>query len=188
MTNISVRIPYENKLFNQICAWTPHLCTRRHLPCITLRAEERQMFNLQVLNSIQLFPLDKRTTAAWSFFQSNGADLLVRGRTDQAWLSHAFMCSSCVIWCLRQAPAETISTTETFIVPFSHVELISYCLTVFPLWERCWKFHLSLAHLAELKGVTVTDTSCPLVSWPISDEGLCRDSQRARVGFSWAFP
>lgn len=59
MTNISIRIPYENKLFNENCAWTSHLCTSGHLPCITLCPEEGLMLNLQMLNSIQLFLLDK---------------------------------------------------------------------------------------------------------------------------------
>lgn len=58
MTNISIRIHYENKLFNENSAWSPHLSTSGHLPCITLCPEEGQMFNLQMLNSIQLFLLD----------------------------------------------------------------------------------------------------------------------------------
>lgn len=36
MTNISIRILYENKLFKKFCAWSLHLCTSRHFPCISL--------------------------------------------------------------------------------------------------------------------------------------------------------
>lgn len=97
MTNISIRIPYENKLFNKICAWTPHLSTSRHLPCITLWPKERQMLNLQVLKSVQLLLLDKRTTAAWNFSQRDSADLFVRGRADKAWSSRACVSSGWII-------------------------------------------------------------------------------------------
>lgn len=36
MTNISIRILYENKLFKKFCAWSLHLCTSRHFLCISL--------------------------------------------------------------------------------------------------------------------------------------------------------
>jgi len=52
------------------------------------------MLNLQVLNSIQLLLLNKRTTATRNSFQRDSMDLFVRGRTDKAWFSHACVSST----------------------------------------------------------------------------------------------
>lgn len=57
---------------------------------ITLWPEERQMLNVQVLNSVQLLPLNR----SLDFFQRLSTDLFVRGKTDEAW----FFSCVCVVY------------------------------------------------------------------------------------------
>lgn len=184
MTNVSNRTPYENKLFSNICAWTPHLCTSRHLPFITLWQEERQMLNLQVLNSVQLLPLDQRTAAVWKFFQRDSTDLFMRGRSDKAWSS------GWIIWCLRQAPAGTFSATETFAAPFSHMELkrISLIYNSFPSPRALVEASPLSGTSPRTHGLYCHWYFCPLLSWPVSAERLYRVSECAHKSLNWAVP
>lgn len=127
---ISVRIPYENKL--------------RPVPGPLISLQQRPVLNSQMLNSMWLLLLDKRTTVIWKLtfvFQ-----VVVQISLWEVKLRKlGFVMPLCLLlttWSPGKAVAETCSASETSLNTFlpcaAKRKLRSY-FTAFLLWE-VWHF------------------------------------------------